>query len=52
MTSMVNRRKSLAPSAMQTHKPKTNVVPWWGMALVNLNDAIEFTGASLMRTPT
>jgi hypothetical protein len=52
MMSMVNRQKSPAPSVTQTHEPKMNVVPWGSTALVNLKDAIEFAGGSLMRTPT
>jgi hypothetical protein len=52
MTSMVNRRKSPALSATQTHEPKTSIVPSGGTALVNLNDTIEFAGGSSMRTPT
>jgi hypothetical protein len=37
---------------MQTHEPKTKVVPSTGMALVRLNDAIEFAGGSSMNSPT
>jgi hypothetical protein len=52
MTSMVNRRKSPAPSVMQTHEPKNECRALGGTALVNLNDAIELAGGSSMRTPT
>jgi hypothetical protein len=41
-----NRRKLSTPSAMQTHDPKTNVVPWEGTDLVNLKDAIELADGS------
>jgi hypothetical protein len=37
---------------MQTHEPKTKVVPWEGTNLVNRKDAIEFAGGSSMRPPT
>jgi hypothetical protein len=52
ISSMSFRQKLPAPSETQTHEPKTNVVPSGSTALVNLNDAIEFTGESLMNTPT
>jgi hypothetical protein len=46
-----NRRKLPTPSAMQTHEPKTNVVPWEGSDLMNLKDAIELAGGSSTRSP-
>jgi hypothetical protein len=47
-----NHRKLPTPSAMQTHEPKTNVVPWEGSDLMNLKDAMELTGGSSTRSPT
>jgi hypothetical protein len=47
-----NRRKSPTPSAMQTHKPKMNVMPWEGTDLENLKVAIELADVSSMRPPT
>jgi hypothetical protein len=44
-----NRRKLSAPSAMQTHEPKTNVVPCEGTDLMKLKDAIELAGGSSTR---
>jgi hypothetical protein len=41
-----------APSAMQNHEPKTNVVPWEGTDLLNWKDAIKLTGGSLTCSPT
>jgi hypothetical protein len=37
---------------MQTHEPKTNVVPWEGTDLMKLKDAIELAGGSSTRPPT
>jgi hypothetical protein len=37
---------------MQIQKPKMKVVPLSTMALVKLNDAIEFSGGCSMNTPT
>jgi hypothetical protein len=47
-----NRRKLPAPSVMQTHEPKTNVVPWEGTDLENWKVAIKLAGGSSTRTPT
>jgi hypothetical protein len=44
-----NRRKSPTPSAMQTHEPKTNVVPCEGTDLENLKVAIELADGSSTR---
>jgi hypothetical protein len=47
-----NRQKLPTPFVMQTHEPKTNVVPWEGTDLMNLKDAIELAGGSSTRPPT
>jgi hypothetical protein len=52
LMSMRNRQKLPTPSAMQTHEPKSNVVPWEGTDLMNLKDAIELAGGSSTCTPT
>jgi hypothetical protein len=47
-----NRWELPAPSTMQTHEPKTNVMPSEGTDLVNWKDAIEFATGSSLRSPT
>jgi hypothetical protein len=47
--SMRNRRKSPTPFAMQTHVPKTKVVPREGTDLENLKVAIELADGSSTR---